>query len=635
MTDQIDNAETSAPETPEAEAPELDMEQEPAAAAPASVTAPKAEEAPKSEYQVLARKYRPKTFDELIGHGPMVKTLSNALESGRLAHAFVLTGVRGIGKTTTARIIARALNCIGPDGKGNATIEPCGVCEHCRAIAEDRHVDVLEMDAASRTGVDDIRELIEGVRYRPTSARYKIYIIDEVHMLSKSAFNALLKTLEEPPEHVKFIFATTEIRKIPITVLSRCQRFDLRRVQTDELAAHYKRIATLEHADIEDEALALIARAADGSVRDGMSLLDQAISHGAGKVTTQQVRDMLGLSDRSRIFDLFDRTMKGEINEALELLGAQYALGGDPAVMLQDMLDLTHWLTRVKLSPDAANDPGVSQIERDRGKEIAAKLAMPQLTRAWQMLLKGLEETRIAPSPIQAAEMILIRLAYAAEMPPPGDLIKKLRNDLNKSGNAPQGGGGGGSNGGGGPGPRMQVVNGGGAAVAHARPDPLGEPEQAPQQVYAKLPETFAEVAELLSKERETTALAIQLKNYMHLVKYEPGRIEFRPARGARADLSSQLIKTLNNLTGHRWLVSVSEREEGAPTLKEQELEELEQRKADASLDPLVKAILDGLPKAKIVAVHLPPGQEETEGEQDDSGSVYDDAFYLEGDDEL
>jgi DNA polymerase III subunit gamma/tau len=257
---------------------------------------------------------------------------------------------------------------------------------------------------------------------------------------------------------------------------------------------------------------------------------------------------------------------------------------------------------------------------------------MPQLTRAWQMLLKGLEETRIAPSPIQAAEMILIRLAYAAEMPPPGDLIKKLRNDLNKSGNAPQGGGG---NGGGGPGPRMQVVNGGGAAVAHARPDPLGEPEQAPQQVYAKLPETFAEVAELLSKERETTALAIQLKNYMHLVKYEPGRIEFRPARGARADLSSQLIKTLNNLTGHRWLVSVSEREEGAPTLKEQELEELEQRKADASLDPLVKAILDGLPKAKIVAVHLPPGQEETEGEQDDSGSVYDDAFYLEGDDEL
>ncbi|MCC4240239.1 DNA polymerase III subunit gamma/tau [Thalassospira povalilytica] len=631
MSDQIETASQDMPES-DAPAPEQAAAPQSSSAAPAAADS---NTAPKSEYQVLARKYRPKTFEELIGHGPMVKTLSNALESGRLAHAFVLTGVRGIGKTTTARIIARALNCIGADGKGGATIEPCGVCEHCRAIAEDRHVDVLEMDAASRTGVDDIRELIEGVRYRPTSARYKIYIIDEVHMLSKSAFNALLKTLEEPPEHVKFIFATTEIRKIPITVLSRCQRFDLRRVQTEELAAHYTRIAGLENAEIEEEAVTLIARAADGSVRDGMSLLDQAISHGAGKVTTQQVRDMLGLSDRSRIFDLFDFTMKGEINEALELLSAQYALGGDPAVMLQDMLDLTHWLTRVKLSPDAANDPGVSQIERERGKEIAAKLAMPQLTRAWQMLLKGLEETRIAPSPIQAAEMILIRLAYAAEMPPPGDLIKKLRQDMANaaSGAGPQGGGGGN----GGPGPRMQVVNGGGgaAAVAQRRPDPLGESEQVEQVAYAKMPESFAEVAELLGKERETTGIAMQVKNYMHLVKYEPGRIEFRPARGARSDLSTQLIKALNNLTGHRWLVSVSEREEGAPTLKEQELEALEQRKADASQDPVVKAILDGLPNAKIVAVHLPPGQELSEGEEDESGSVYDDAFYLEGDDEL
>ncbi|OKH86556.1 DNA polymerase III subunit gamma/tau [Thalassospira sp. TSL5-1] len=582
---------------------------------------------------MLARKYRPKSFDELIGHGPMVKTLSNALESGRLAHAFILTGVRGIGKTTTARIIARALNCIGPDGKGGPTIEPCGVCQHCRAIAEDRDVDVMEMDAASRTGVDDIRELIEGVRYRPTAARYKIYIIDEVHMLSKSAFNALLKTLEEPPEHVKFIFATTEIRKIPITVLSRCQRFDLRRVQTDELVAHYRRIAGLENAEIEDEALALIARAADGSVRDGMSLLDQAISHGAGKVTTQQVRDMLGLSDRSRIFDLFDLTMKGEINEALELLGAQYALGGDPAVMLQDLLDLTHWLTRVKLAPDAADDPGVSQIERERGREIAAKLAMPQLTRAWQMLLKGLEETRIAPSPIQAAEMILIRLAYAAEMPSPGDLIKKLKSGLNGP-QAGNGGPAGGGNGGSGGGPRMQVVNGGGTAQAvsqHYAP----APQRAEEPIYAKMPESLQEVVALLSADRETTGLAIQVKNYLHLVKFEKGRIDFRPARGANADLSSQLIKALNGLTGQRWIVSVSEREQGAPTLKEQELEELEQRKADASQDPLVKAVLEGFPTSKIVAVHLPADQMPDLAEGDDSGSVYDDAFYLEGDDEL
>jgi DNA polymerase-3 subunit gamma/tau len=620
MTDQID---TDSPETADAPAPSA--AETPAAGAPEAD-----EKTGKDVYQVLARKYRPKSFEELIGHGPMVKTLSNALESGRLAHAFILTGVRGIGKTTTARIIARALNCIGPDGKGGPTIHPCGVCEHCRAIAEDRHVDVLEMDAASRTGVDDIRELIEGVRYRPTSARYKIYIIDEVHMLSKSAFNALLKTLEEPPEHVKFIFATTEIRKIPITVLSRCQRFDLRRVQTDELVAHYKRIAELEKADIEDEALALIARAADGSVRDGMSLLDQAISHGAGKVTTQQVRDMLGLSDRSRIFDLFDATMKGEINEALELLGAQYALGGDPAVMLQDLLDLTHWLTRVKLSPEAATDPGVSQIERERGKEIASKLAMPQLTRAWQMLLKGLEETRIAPTPIQAAEMILIRLAYAAEMPPPGDLIKKLKSGLN----TPAGGGAPSGNGGGGP--RMQVVNGGGAAAVARQAAPAPQ-QAAPQTAFAKMPENLTEVVKLLSDDRETMSLAVQVKNYVHLVKFEPGRIEFRPARGAKADLSSQMIKALNRLTGHRWIVSVSEREEGASTLKEQELEELEQRKADASQDPLVRAVLEGFTdaKAKIVAVHLPPGEEEGEGHDEDGGSVYDDAFYLDGDDEL
>ncbi|MDP2700274.1 DNA polymerase III subunit gamma/tau [Thalassospira sp.] len=590
---------------------------------------------PKTEYQVLARKYRPKTFGELIGHGPMVQTLSNALESGRLAHAFVLTGVRGIGKTTTARIIARALNCIGPDGTGNATIHPCGVCENCRAIAEDRHVDVLEMDAASRTGVDDIRELIDGVRYRPTSARYKIYIIDEVHMLSKNAFNALLKTLEEPPEHVKFIFATTEIRKIPITVLSRCQRFDLRRVQTEELTAHYRRIADLEKAGIEDEALALIARAADGSVRDGMSLLDQAISHGAGTVTTQQVRDMLGLSDRSRIFDLFDATMKGEINEALALLSAQYALGADPAVMLQDLLDLTHWLTRVKLSPEATNDPGVSQIERERGREIATKLAMPQLTRAWQMLLKGLEETRIAPSPIQAAEMILIRLAYAAEMPPPGDLIKKLRTGMTPAAGGTPGNSGGAGGNGGGSGPRMQVVNGGGAMAVARQATPEPNVAAPPQPVFAKMPESLAEVSDLLRADRDTAALAIQLRNYVHLVKFEPGRIEFRPAQGAKPDLASRLIKALNTLTGQRWIVSVSERDSGAPTLKEQELEDLEQRKADASHDPLVKAVLDTFPSAKIVAVHLPAGQEETPDEEKEGGSVYDDAFYLEGDDEL
>ena len=380
-----------------------------------------------TEYRVLARKYRPKTFDELIGHGSMVRTLGNAIETGRIAHAFVLTGVRGIGKTTTARIIARALNCVGPEGQGGPTIAPCGMCEPCRAIAEDRHMDVLEMDAASHTGVDDIRELIDSVRYAPAQARFKIFIIDEVHMLSKNAFNALLKTLEEPPGHAKFIFATTEIRKIPITVLSRCQRFDLRRVQVDELTEHYQKIAVKEEADIEEEAVRLIARAADGSVRDGLSLLDQAISHGVGTISTRQVRDMLGLADRSRVFDLYGAVMAGKIADALELLEEQYALGADPEVVLRDLLEITHWLTRVKLAPEAAEDPAVPELERERGRDMAAGLAMPHLTRTWQMLLKGLEECKAAPSPIQAAEMVLIRLAYASDLPSPADLVKQIK----------------------------------------------------------------------------------------------------------------------------------------------------------------------------------------------------------------
>ena len=346
-------------------------------------------------YRVLARKYRPTDFAGLIGQEAMVRTLTNAIQSGRLAHAFVLTGVRGVGKTTTARIIARALNCVGPDGQGGPTIDPCGVCEHCKAIAEDRHVDVLEMDAASRTGVNDIREIIEGVRYRPTSARFKVYIIDEVHMLSTAAFNALLKTLEEPPEHVKFVFATTEIRKIPVTVLSRCQRFDLRRVDIDVLAAHFAGIVAKESAQVEEAALRLIARAADGSVRDGLSLLDQAISHGAGLVTEAQVRDMLGLADRARVFDLFELVMRGQVAPALDQIGEQYSLGADPAVVLQDMLELTHWLTRLKISPDAADTAGTaSETERVRGRQMAQTLGMAHLTRAWQMLLKGLQETR-------------------------------------------------------------------------------------------------------------------------------------------------------------------------------------------------------------------------------------------------
>ncbi|MBT7294675.1 MAG: DNA polymerase III subunit gamma/tau, partial [Rhodospirillaceae bacterium] len=357
-------------------------------------------------YRVLARKYRPINFSDLIGQEALVRTVTNAIRTGRLAHAFLLTGVRGVGKTSTARILARALNCTGAEGQDSGpTADPCGACEHCLAIAEDRHVDVLEMDAASHTGVDDMRELIDGVRYRPTSARYKVYIVDEVHMLSKQAFNALLKTLEEPPPHAKFIFATTEVRKLPVTVLSRCQRFDLRRVDAETLAAHFQSVAEKENAEIDSAAIRLIARAADGSVRDGLSLLDQAIAHGAGAAGEAEVRDMLGLADRARVFELFEAVMKGEIAAALDLLNEQYNAGADPITVLEDMLELTHWLTRVKLVPSVAEEPGIPEIERRLGQEMTAKLAMPELTRAWQMLLKGLGEARAAPHALMAVEM--------------------------------------------------------------------------------------------------------------------------------------------------------------------------------------------------------------------------------------
>ncbi len=362
-------------------------------------------------YRVLARKYRPSNFAELVGQDALVRSLSNAIESGRIAQAYMLTGVRGVGKTTTARIIARALNCTGPEGKGGITASPCGVCDTCVAIAEDRQVDVMEMDAASRTGVEDIRELIEGVRYKPVSARYKVYIIDEVHMLSKNAFNALLKTLEEPPEHVRFVFATTEIRKVPVTVLSRCQRFDLRRLDTELLASHFTAIAEREKVSAEPEAVRLIARAADGSVRDGLSLLDQAIARGADRITAEQVQEMLGLADRTAVFDLFDRLMAGAIKEALDQMQAMYRDGADPVAVLQDLLDVTYWITRIKIAPEVADAPYTPEAERTRGRDMAEKLSMPVLTRTWQLLLKGLEETQRADAQLQSAEMVLLRLA--------------------------------------------------------------------------------------------------------------------------------------------------------------------------------------------------------------------------------
>ena len=377
-------------------------------------------------YQVLARKYRPETFADLVGQDAMVRTLKNAFEADRIAHAFVMTGIRGVGKTTTARIIAKGMNCVGPDGAGGPTTDPCGTCEHCVAITEGRHVDVLEMDAASRTGVGDIREIIDSVAYRAASARYKIYVIDEVHMLSTSAFNALLKTLEEPPEHVKFIFATTEIRKVPVTVLSRCQRFDLKRIAPGRMIEMLRGIAQAEGTAVPDDALALIARAAEGSARDATSLLDQAISHGGGAPTLDQIRTMLGLADRGRSLDLFDLIMKGDAAAALAEFASQHADGAEPMAVLRDLADITHWISVIKISPETADDPAVGPDERERGVKMAAGLTMATLTRAWQMLLKSLEETADAPSAMMAAEMAVIRLTHVSEMPGPAEILSKI-----------------------------------------------------------------------------------------------------------------------------------------------------------------------------------------------------------------
>jgi DNA polymerase-3 subunit gamma/tau len=567
---------------------------------------------------VLARKYRPSDFAGLIGQEAMVRTLTNAIAQGRLAHAFMLTGVRGVGKTTTARILARAFNCIGPDGKGGPTASPCGACEHCRAIAEDRHVDVIEMDAASRTGVNDIRELIEGVRYRPTSARFKIYIIDEVHMLSSSAFNALLKTLEEPPEHVKFIFATTEIRKVPVTVLSRCQRFDLRRIEAEDLAAHFGRIAEKEGAKITPAALALIARAADGSARDGLSLLDQAIALSDGEITEVEIRDMLGLADRTQLFDLYDRIMRGDIAAALNQLATMYHGGADPVVVIQDLLDLTHWLTRAKITPDVLNQPTTPEVERQQGSALAAQLSVPMLSRTWQMLLKGLAEVQQAPQPLAAAEMVLIRLTHAANLPTPGDLVKQLMEPGGGAGAGngamrPTGGGapagmnaGGAGPGGAGPGGMapggMAMAAGGGMTAPRVLVNPSPQPASAPTAALATadLPQpcSFGEVVALFAERREAI-LHAHLQTDIHLVHFEVGRIEFRPSEKAPRDLASRLQAKLGEWTGKRWMISVSG-DHGQPTLKEQAIARVEAAKAEAAQHPLVKAVLQAWPGAVI-----------------------------------
>ena len=572
---------------------------------------PNSDVSDKIEYQVLARKYRPTDFSNLIGQDAMVRTLKNAFESGRLAHAFILTGVRGVGKTTSARIIARALNCVGQDGNGEATIEPCGECEFCQAIAEDRLVDVLEMDAASRTGVDDVRELIEGVRYKPVSARYKVYIIDEVHMLSRNAFNALLKTLEEPPAHVKFIFATTEIRKVPVTVLSRCQRFDLRRVDIETLSANFSEIAEKEGVKVTDAAISLIARAADGSVRDGQSLLDQVVATAAkdnAELGEDVVRDMLGLADRERSFDLFELVMKGNVSGALDMLDANYANGADPVLMLQDLLEVVHWLSRVKVTPDIADGPMVPESDRDRGKDLTSRLSMKALTRAWQMLLKGLREAQSAPSPIQAAEMILIRLAYLADLPTPADVVKSINESSGETPNVhPTGGGG---NGGGQP-----VVNAGQQTVqTQAAPQIMPQAEtQAMAEIAPEAlssPQTFEDVIALADKMNERI-LRSNLVSNVHLVRFEPGTIVFQPGDNMPREFSQELTRFLNGTTDRRWVVTVSLDEQGAASVQQREDAVQVARRDEIAQTSFMQSVMETFPGAEIAEVRELGGPEE------------------------
>jgi DNA polymerase III subunit gamma/tau len=586
---------------------------------------------PSASYRVLARKYRPASFEDLIGQEPMVKTLSNAFELGRIHQAYVLTGVRGVGKTTTARILARAFNYELPEraagpAVAQPTIQMSELGVHCQAIIDSRHVDVIEMDAASHTGIDDVREIIENARYRPVLARTKVYIIDEVHMLSKQAFNGLLKTLEEPPDHVKFIFATTEIEKVPVTVRSRCQRFDLRRIEADVLVAHLASICAKEEVAIEPEALALIARASEGSVRDALSLLDQAIAHAKGslrlEVKAEDLRSMLGLADRSRIIELFVEIMKGDIAAALASFRALYDAGADPGRVLSELAEFVHFVTRLKLAPESAKDPAITEEERVRGGEIAGRLSLAVLSRAWQLLLKGLQEVKDSPRPLAAADMVLVRLAYAADLPTPDEALRRFTQQGSSQpsagapapvrAEAPASGGG-----------RAESRFGASLATAAAKaPATAPQASQDAQLCLARFEDVVA-----LAATRRDIQLKIALERDVRLVRFEEGSIEFALSPGASPAIAQHLARRLQEWTGRRWIVAIS-RESGAPSLGEQAEAAAAAAMLGVRADPLVQRALALFPGAEIIGVRgAEPSPAEKLPEAADDVAYVDQAF--------
>jgi DNA polymerase III subunit gamma/tau len=551
-------------------------------------------------HAALARKYRPKLFSELIGQDAMVQTLRNAFASGRIAQAYMLTGVRGVGKTTTARLIARALNYVPRGGEGAPTLDMTEEGEHCRAILESRHLDVVEMDAASHTGIDDVRDLIDRAHYKPNTARYKVYIIDEVHMLSKQAFNGLLKTLEEPPEHVKFIFATTEARKVPVTVLSRCQRFDLKRIEVEQLAQHLAGIVAQENAAADPAALMLIARAAEGSVRDALSILDRAIAFGSGKVEAEAVRGLLGLADRGRIFDLLETVLAGDAGKALEKLSALTNDGAEPAQAITDLADAVHAVTLVKAA--GASDPAASEAERASAADLAKRLSMPVLARAWQMLLKGHEEVKSSPRPHAAADMVLVRLAYAADLPTPGDLMRRLGDSSGEGEGAPR------------TMPNKQAPREPASAMRREapppEPSPMAEtdhPAPPPQPSFAN-PKSFEEVV-ALAEEKRDLKLKHALSKQVRLVRFRPGHLELNPLPNAPKELGQDLMRKLKTWTGRVWIVALSGEEGAAPLgvqRREREAREIERIRDH----PDVKQVLQHFPGARIAAVRATPSEE-------------------------